>query len=261
MYNHPPMSQTETIAADWSPGPDHLAARVLLITGAADGIGRALARSCAAHGATAVLLDRNVRGLESLYDEIIADNSPEPAIYPMDLKGAAPEDYGALAQTLAQEFGRLDGLVHNAALLGTLTPLSHYDDELWFEILQTNLNAPYLLTRNCLDLLGRADDASVLFMADKVGRHGKAYWGAYGVAKAGIENMAQVLADELEDNTKIRVNTFDPGPVRTALRLIAYPAENRDALALPADVINPCIYLLGPDSKGITGQQFLLRTS
>jgi NAD(P)-dependent dehydrogenase (short-subunit alcohol dehydrogenase family) len=250
------MAHTENIAADWSPGPDHLAARVVLITGAADGIGRALARSCAAHGATVVLLDRNVRGLESLYDEIVADNSPEPAIYPMDLKGATPADYAALAETLAQEFGRLDGLVHNAAQLGTLTPLSHYDDELWFEILQTNLNAPYLLTRNCLDLLGRSDDASVLFMADSVGRHGKAYWGAYGVAKAGIENLSQILADELEDNTSIRVNSYDPGPVRTALRLIAYPAEDRDALALPAEVIVPCVYLLGPDSKGITGRQF-----
>ncbi len=253
------MAHTQTIDADWSPGPDHLAARVLLITGAADGIGRALARGCAARGATVVLLDRNVRGMESLYDEIVADNAPEPAIYPMDLKGATPADYAALAQTLQQEFGRLDGLVHNAALLGALTPLSHYDDELWFEILQTNLNAPYLLTRNCLDLLGRADDASVLFMTDTVGRHGKAYWGAYGVAKAGIENMAQVLADELEDNARIRVNTYDPGPVRTALRLIAYPAENRDALALPVEVINPCLYLLGPDSKGITGQQFSFR--
>lgn len=254
------MADTATIAADWSPGPDHLAERILLITGAADGIGRALARGCAALGATVVLLDRNVRGLESLYDEIVAESSPEPAIYPMDLKGATPADYATLAATLDQEFGRLDGLVHNAATLGTLTPLSHYDDELWFEILQTNLNAPYLLTRICLDLLGRADDASVLFMADSVGRHGKAYWGAYGIAKAGIENMAQVLADELEDNTKIRVNTYDPGPVRTALRLIAYPAENRDALAMPADVIRPCLYLLGPDSRGITGQQFSVRS-
>ena len=254
------MAHTETLAADWSPGPDHLAARILLITGAADGIGRALARGCAAHGATVVLLDRNVRGIESLYDEIVADRAPEPAIYPMDLRGATPADYTILAETLGREFGRLDGLVHNAATLGTLTPLGHYDDELWFEILQTNLNASYLLTRNCLDLLGRADDASILFMGDSVGRHGKAYWGAYGVAKAGIENMAQLLADELEDNTGIRVNTYDPGSVRTALRLIAYPAEKRDALAMPADVINPCLYLLGPDSRGITGQQFSVRS-
>ena len=250
------MQHTDSIPAGWSPAAGYLADRVILITGAADGIGRSLARSCAGLGATAILLDRNVRGMESLYDEILADKAPEPAIYPMDLKGATPADYEVLAETLLREFGRLDGLVHNAAVLGTLTPLSQYDDELWFENLQTNLNAPYLLTRNCLDLLGRADDASILFMADSVGRHGKAYWGAYGVAKAGIENMAQVLADELEDNTRIRVNTYDPGPVRTALRLIAYPAENRDALPLPGDVIPTCLYLLGPDSKGVSGRQF-----
>ena len=250
------MADTHTIAAGWTPAPDYLAKRILLITGAADGIGRALARRCAGLGATVILLDKNVRGLESLYDEIVADGSPEPAIYPMDLKGAAPADYAALAGTVDNEFGRLDGLVHNAAMLGTLTPLAYHDDELWFEILQTNLNAPYLLTRNCLDLLGRSDDASVLFLGDSVGRHGKAYWGAYGVAKAGIENLSQTLADELEDNTKIRVNSYDPGAVRTALRLIAYPAENRDALARPEDVIAPCLYLLGPDSRGITGQQF-----
>jgi NAD(P)-dependent dehydrogenase (short-subunit alcohol dehydrogenase family) len=250
------MADTHTIAADWTPAPDHLANRILLITGSAEGIGRALARRCAGLGATVILLDKNVRGLESLYDEIVADGSPEPAIYPMDLKGAAPADYAALAATLDSEFGRLDGLVHNAAMLGTLTPLAYYDDELWFETLQTNLNAPYLLTRNCLDLLGRSDDASVLFLGDSVGRHGKAYWGAYGVAKAGIENLSQILADELEDNTTIRVNSYDPGAVRTALRLIAYPAENRDALALPGDVIDPCLYLLGPDSRGTTGRQF-----
>ena len=250
----------KSIPADYQPATDLLRDRVILITGAGDGIGATTARTFSAHGATVVLLGKTIPKLEVVYDAIVLAGHPQPAIYPMDLKGATPADYATLAETLDQEFGRLDGLVHNAATLGTLTPLSHYDDELWFEILQTNLNAPYLLTRNCLELLGRPDDASVLFMADSVGRHGKAYWGAYGVAKAGIENMAQLLADELEDNTGIRVNSYNPGPVRTALRLIAYPAENRNALAMPADVINPCIYLLGPDSRGITGQQFSARS-
>jgi NAD(P)-dependent dehydrogenase (short-subunit alcohol dehydrogenase family) len=205
-----------------------------------------------------ILLDRNVKGLETLYDEIIAAGRPEPAIYPLDLKGATPADYQSLAEVLEKEFGRLDGLVHNAAYLGTLVPLAHCDDELWLDVMQTNLNAPFLLTRSCLGLLQMSDAASVLFLSDSVGRHGKAYWGAYGIAKAGIENMAQTLADELESNTTVRVNTYDPGPARTALRLIAYPAENREALASPEAVIKPCLYLLGPDSKGITGQQFVI---
>jgi NAD(P)-dependent dehydrogenase (short-subunit alcohol dehydrogenase family) len=252
------MSNIKTIDPAWQPADRLLENRVILVTGAADGIGRALATACASRGATVILLDRNVKGLETLYDEITAAGRPEPAIYPMDLKGAIAADYRSLAEVLEKEFGRLDGLVHNAAYLGTLIPLAHCDDELWLDVMQTNLNAPFLLTRSCLELLQMSDTAAVLFISDSVGRHGKAYWGAYGIAKAGIENMAQTLADELESNTSIRVNTYDPGPVRTALRLIAYPAENREALATPEAVIKPCLYLLGPDSKGITGQQFVI---
>jgi NAD(P)-dependent dehydrogenase (short-subunit alcohol dehydrogenase family) len=252
------MSNIKTIDPAWQPADRLLENRVILVTGAADGIGRALATACASRGATVILLDRNVKGLETLYDEITAAGRPEPAIYPMDLKGAIAADYRSLAEVLEKEFGRLDGLVHNAAYLGTLIPLAHCDDELWLDVMQTNLNAPFLLTRSCLGLLQMSDTAAVLFISDSVGRHGKAYWGAYGIAKAGIENMAQTLADELESNTTVRVNTYDPGPVRTALRLIAYPAENRETLATPEAVIKPCLYLLGPDSKGITGQQFVI---
>ena len=251
------MSNIKTIDPAWQPADRLLENRIILVTGAAEGIGRALATACASHGATVILLDRNVQGLETLYDEITAAGHPEPAIYPMDLKGATAADYRSLAEVLEKEFGRLDGLVHNAAYLGTLIPLAHCDDELWLDVMQINLNAPFLLTRSCLGLLQMSAAGAVLFLSDSVGRHGKAYWGAYGIAKAGIENMAQTLADELESNTTIRVNTYDPGPVRTALRLIAYPAENREALATPEAVIKPCLYLLGPDSKGITGQQFV----
>lgn len=251
------MSNIKTIDPAWQPADRLLENRIILVTGAAEGIGRALATACASRGATVILLDRNVQGLETLYDEITVAGHPEPAIYPMDLKGATPADYRSLAKVLEKEFGRLDGLVHNAAYLGTLIPLAHCDDELWLDVMQINLNAPFLLTRSCLGLLQMSAAAAVLFLSDSVGRHGKAYWGAYGIAKAGIENMAQTLADELESNTTIRVNTYDPGPVRTALRLIAYPAENREALATPEAVMKPCLYLLGPDSKGITGQQFV----
>jgi NAD(P)-dependent dehydrogenase (short-subunit alcohol dehydrogenase family) len=173
----------------------------------------------------------------------------------MDLKGATPDDYATLAETVKKEFGRLDGLVHNAAYLGALVPFANFEHELWFDTLQINLNAPYLLTLACLDLLQQSRDASIVFTADATGRHGKAYWGAYAVSKAGTEGFMQILADELEANTPIRVNSLDPGPVRTGLRLIAYPYEDRDALPRPADVLKPFLFLLGPDSKGITGQQ------
>jgi len=173
----------------------------------------------------------------------------------MDLKGATPDDYATLADTIAKEFRHLDGLVHNAAYLGALVPFANYDHELWFETLQINLNAPYLLTMACLGLLQQSHDASIVFAADVAGRHGKAYWGAYAVSKAGAEGFMQILADELEANTSIRVNSLDPGPVRTALRRLAYPYEDRNSLPGPAEVVKPFLFLLGPDSKGITGQQ------
>jgi len=249
------MNPTPDSLHDWQPAPGLLQDRVILITGAANGIGRAVTDACAAHGASVILLDRDVRALELAYDEITAAGHPEPALYPMDLKGATPDDYTALADTVATEFRHLDGLVHNAAYLGALVPFANFEHELWFETLQVNLNAPYLLTMACLGLLQQSRDASIVFTADAVGRHGKAYWGAYAVSKAATEGFMQILADEFEANTPIRVNSLDPGPVRTALRRLAYPYEDRDSLPAAAEVAMPFLFLLGPDSKGITGQQ------
>ncbi len=249
------MTNTSPMPAGWQPAADLLRDRIILLTGAANGIGRALADALAAHGATLVLLDKDVHGLELAYDEIVAAGHPEPALYPMDLAGAGPDDYTALAATLQQEFGRLDGLIHNAAELGALVPLSNFETELWFRTLQADLNAPCLLTMACLGLLNASTDASVIFTSDSVGRHGKAYWGAYGVAKAGLEGFMQILADELEANTPVRANSIDPGPVLTGLRRIAYPGENGADLNKPADVVKPFLFLASTASKGITGQQ------
>ncbi len=240
----------------WSPTNTYLQDRIILITGAASGIGAALAHACALRGATVVLLDKLVRQLEQIYDRIEAAGAPQPAIYPMDLEGATEKDYFDLAATLEREFGRLDGLVHNAAMLAALVPMAHFEAELWYRILQINLNAPFLLTRACLAPLMQSQDASIIFSSDSVGHQGKAYWGAYGVSKAGAENLMQILADELETNTPIRVNSVDPGAVATAMRTLAYPGENPDRLAKPEDVLLPYLYLLGADSRGISGQRF-----
>lgn len=241
---------------DYTPASGLLADRVVLITGAGAGIGAALARTAGAHGATVVLLGKTVSKLEAVYDLIKESGGPEPAIYPMDLEGATPQDHEDLAATLRSEFGRLDGLVHNAATLGTLTPLHQYDVKTWSRVMQINLNAPFLMTRACLGLLKESADASLVFSSADVGRQGRAYWGAYAVAHAGGESMMQVLADELEANTAIRVNSIDPGPVRTALRREAYPGEDERLLPTPDAVVAPYLYLLGPDSRGITGRQF-----
>jgi len=252
------MTDSPFLLDAWSPAADLLQERVILLTGAANGIGRALADALSGHGATVVLLDKDVHGLELAYDEIVAAGHPEPALYPMDLSGAGPDDYTDMASILDREYGRLDGLIHNAAELGALVPVSNIETDLWFKTLQTDLNAPCLLTMACLGLLRASQDASIIFTSDAVGRHGKAYWGAYGIAKAGLECFMQILADELETSTPVRANSIDPGPVLTGLRRIAYPAENHTDLNRAADVVKPFLFLASAESRGITGQQLSL---
>jgi NAD(P)-dependent dehydrogenase (short-subunit alcohol dehydrogenase family) len=238
---------------DYTPAPDLLRERVILVTGAGDGIGRAAARAFGAHGATVILLGRTIAKLEQVYDSIQQSGGPQPAIYPMNLLGATVKDYEDLALTLEQQFGRLDGLLHNAAMLGTLTPFGLYDPEMWQQVMQVNMHAPFLLTRACLDLLKRAVDASLIFTSSSQGRRGRAYWGAYAVSQFAVEGMMQVLADEL-DNTSVRVNSLNPGAVRTTMRANAYPGEDPAGLAAPEDIMRGYLYLMGPDSKGIHGQ-------
>ena len=239
---------------DYQAPAELLSGRVILVTGAGDGIGRAAALSFARHGATVILLGRTVRKLESVYDEIEAANAPQAAIYPMNLQGATIDDYQELAATIEREFGRLDGILHNAAFLGSLTPLDQYDLELWARVMQINLHAPLLLTRACLPLLKQSDDASILFTSSDVGRKGEAYWGAYAVSNAAVENLSQILADELETNTHIRVNTIDPGAVRTTMRTRAFPGEDPNTLPQAEAIMPAYLYLMGADSKGINGQ-------
>ena len=239
---------------DYNPAPDLLNDRIILVTGAGAGIGRACAQRLAGHGATVILLGRNLHALEKLYDEIEQSGYPQPAIYPMNLEGAAPKDYADLAQIIEKEFGRLDGLLHNAAAFEGLTPINHFNIERWYGILQVNLSAPFMLTQAVLGLMNRASDASIVFTADKVSDAGKAYWGAYAVAKGATQTLMKVLADELEANTPIRVNSVYPGPVRTKLRLKAYPAADTAQWAEPENITDAYVYLLGPDSIGITGQ-------
>lgn len=228
--------------------------RVILITGASDGIGKALALRCAELGAQVLLHGRNVSKLETVYDAIESiEQAPRPSIVAMDLQKAASETYTSLADGIADEFGRLDGLVHNAGILGERFPLEQYDIVLWQKVMHVNVTAAFALTQVLLPLLRKSDDASVIFTSSGVGREGKAHWGAYAVSKFATEGLSQILANE-HSHTALRSNCINPGPVKTKMRQAAYPAEDQDKLKTPEDILPVYLYLLGPDSAGITGE-------
>ena len=245
---------------DYQPPKDLLAGRTILVTGAGDGIGRAASIAFANHGATVILLGRTTAKLEAVYDAIEEAGGNQPAIYPMNLEGATEHDYQELAKTLEKEFGSLEGLLHNAAQLRLLSRIDDYDIETWYQVMQVNLNAPFMLTQACLPLLRKADDASILFTSDHVGRKAKAYWGAYAVSKFGIEGLMQILAQETMDSTNIRVNSLAPGPTRTNLRTHAYPGEDPMTVKHPETLIPCYLWLMGADSIGTTGQALDVET-
>jgi NAD(P)-dependent dehydrogenase (short-subunit alcohol dehydrogenase family) len=238
-------------------GADELKGRVILITGASQGIGRAVALSCAEHGATVLLLGRNAPALEEAHTLISAEHGAERAsIIEFDLENALARDYDALFAAIESRYQRLDGLLHNAGLLGQLAPIEHYDVPTWCRVLQVNLTSAFVLTQILLPLLKRSADASILFTSSGVGRIGRAYWGAYAVSKHAVEGLNQVLSEELSGITQIRVNALNPGAVRTTLRRQAYPAEDAGRLATPQSITRTYIALLGPASRGISGGRF-----
>jgi len=230
-----------TVPGNFIATPDLLDGQVILVTGATGGFGKAVSIALARHGATVILLARNLRLVEALYDEIEQAGGPTPAIYPMNLEGATEHDYAELASNLESQLGRLDGMIHCAAILGAPTVFAQSDVATWYQVHQVNLHAPYLLTRACLPLLTRAPRASLLFMTDdKTG----AYWDAYQVSKQGLVAMAGLMAREYE-GSNLHVNCFNPGKTRSSLQMRAYPAaDDNDQLPLPEDHVDTFLYLM-----------------
>lgn len=237
----------------YSAAPDELHDRVILITGAGDGIGRAAAVACASHGATVILLGRTQSKLEAVYDEIVASGGPQPAISVLDLARAQGPDYFQIAEQITGTWGRLDGLLHNAGMLGQRAPIEHYDIGIWHQVMHLNLNVPFILTQVLMPVLRKSVDASVAFTSSGVGRQGRAFWGAYAVSKFGVEGLSQTLADELKAEGRIRVNCINPGGTRTRMRAAAYPGEDPLSRPEPSSLMGPYLWLLGPASRGVTG--------
>jgi len=231
-----------------------LGGRVIAITGSTGGLGRAIALDAARAGAEVILLGRNVQKLQGLRAQIEAFAPDRALMAPLDLEKAVAQDYDQLADAVTSRYGRLDGLVHCAALLGALTPIDQYEIPMWARVMHVNLTAAFALTQVLLPALRQSPDASIIFTSSSVGRKARAYWGAYAVSKFGVEGLMQVLADELQGTTKVRVNSINPGAMRTPMRRQAYPAEALETLALPETRTEPYLRLLGPRGAGITGQ-------
>lgn len=242
--------------ANYRPPADLLAGKSILVTGAGDGIGRAAALSYASHGATVLLLGRTESKLEAVYDEIEAAGGAKPGIIELDLATAAENNYATLAASLAEELPCLHGILHNAALLGERRPIADATYASWSKVMQVNVNAQFLLTRYLLPLLHQAPCASIILTSSGVGRVGKAYWGAYAVSKFATEGFMQVLADELQNVSNIRVNSLNPRGTNTAMRRAAYPAETPTNNPSPQDIMAAYLYLMGDDSAGVSGKAF-----
>ena len=244
------------IPASFSPAQNCLANKIILVTGAGDGIGRTAAKTFAAQGATVILVGRTLAKLEYVYDEIEAAGHPQPAIFAINFAEAKELQFSEMCDALHQEFDHIDGIVHNAADLGQSTPLANYAADVWTRCMQVNVTAPFLLTKALMPLLLKAEHASILFTGSSVGYKGRAYWGAYAASKAAAENLMQTLADELDETTRIRANSINPGATRTKMRAAAYPGEDPSTVKTAEDLMRDYLYLLGDESVGTTGQQF-----
>lgn len=235
---------------------EDLTGRVILVTGAGSGLGRAVALACAQAGASVILSGRQTAKLDKVYDEIHKNHGARAAIAPLDLATATAKQYDALANVIDAEYGKLDGLVHSAAILGDRTPLDQYDIPTWCKVLHVDLTAPFILTQVLMPALRKSVDASVIFVSSSVAQTPKAYWGAYAVAKAGLEALSAMLALEVDAEENLRVNSVNPGAMRTAMRASAYPAEAPNSLPTPETLTTVFSYLLGPTSRGVSGQHF-----
>lgn len=248
--------ELEAARPDWryQPAADCLSGKVILVSGAGDGIGRTAAMTYASYGANVVLLGRTRSKLETVSDWIGENTATEPVIVPCDLGAFADENAAALANAIGEAFGRLDGLLHNASLLGPKVAIAHYPANEWQKVFQVNVNATFLLTREMLPLLEQSETASVILTSSSVGRQGRAYWGAYAASKFAVEGLMQILADEHEHAGRIRFNSLNPGGTRTGMRRTAYPAENPRDVPPPEAHMDLYLYLMSDAARSVSGQ-------
>jgi len=243
-----------TLPKDYQVPENSLKDKSILISGGGSGIGKTAALSFAQHGADLVLLGKNAEHLESTYHEFLDRNLKPPLLHVIDLEKANEEDFIEINNLVTEELGQLDGLLNNAGILGDKTPLENYKIEVWKKVFDVNVHSSFLLTRSLLPALRASKNSSIIFTSSGVGKKGRAYWGAYSLTKFATESMMQIFSEELENTSNIRVNSIDPGSVRTKMRAAAYPAEDPLSLAGAEEIMNAYLYLMSNESLEINGQ-------
>ncbi|MBG0666946.1 YciK family oxidoreductase [Enterobacter quasiroggenkampii] len=239
----------------YQPQKNLLQNRIILVTGGSDGIGREAALTYAEYGASVILTGRNEEKLKGVAQEIEAAGGIPARWYTLDLLTCTPASCHELAHRISTHYPRLDGVLHNAGLLGEVRPMDEQDPEIWQEVMQVNVNGTFFLTQALLPLLLKSDSGSLVFTSSSVGREGRANWGAYAVSKFATEGMMQVLAEEYQSR-HLRVNCINPGGTRTKMRASAFPTEDPQKLKTPADIMPLYLWLMGDDSRRKTGMTF-----
>lgn len=232
--------------------------KVILVTGAGDGIGRQAALTYAEYGAEVILLGRTVKKLEAVYDEIVKAGGKEPAIIPLDMNGATVKNYQDMAATIEMEFGRLDGLLNNASILACLNPVEFITEDSFDKVMKVNFKATFFLTQALLPVLKKAESPSIIFTSSGVGKKGRAFWGEYAFSKFATEGLMETMADEY-GHTHMRVNAINPGATKTKMRAKAYPGEDVEKLKTPLDLMSGYVYLMSDESKEVNGQSIDLQ--
>ena len=246
---------------EYSPSGDFLKDRVILVTGAGQGLGRLAALAYAQHGAVVILHGRKVAKLEKVYDEIEELGKESAVIYPLDFEKVTEEDCSVLASAIAQQLGRLDGILHNAAFLYGPSPLTSQTIDQWEILLKVNLVAPFAITKACFPLLKAAPDASIIMTTSTHSHNPTAYWGGFAVAKAGLETFVKIQADEWKELSNLRINGLMPGIVNTPQRAKTHPGEIKKTLLQPEDLMPIYLFLMGPDSRAIKGEIIACQTA
>ena len=243
-----------TLPKNYQAQQDALKEKVILISGGGSGIGKSAGLIFAEHGADLILVGKNPEHLESTYQEFLDKNLKPPLLHIMDFEKSNENDFQEINAVIEKEFGKLDGLLNNAGILGDKTPLENYKIDVWKKVFDINVHASFLLTKSLLPVLKAAENSSIIFTSSGVGKRGKAYWGAYSLTKFATESMMQIFSEELENTSNVRVNSIDPGRVRTKMRAAAYPAEDPLSLVDAKDIMNAYLYLMSNDSLETKGE-------